>query len=476
MDYTCLTNDSLIHIFSWFHVDDLIRASYVCKVWHEAAETPWLWREMCLKRWGFCNISALAAEYGKQAWKCYFLSRSNLEMRMTEGKSGGHYICKGLRGHKGRVVGCVYLSGNSPELPDFRSFTPIVCSASSDGTVRAWDIQQGEQLWCSPVQSPLTGMVAEPGCGRVITSDTTGLVKAWDSQNGQEMSSYSSASPQCTLLPFSVDGSSYLAVGTSQGSVHTLASPSLSKLSSLVVCDTFKVNLLLASPDKKWIFAGTTENMEMSPKVFSSQSVTCPSEDEDSLCQCLPVFVCCAAVFLPSQPARTAMVHYRDFSHTRHSKTLSVFDLSIKKTRYKSEVQVEPVAEFDVVFESGSSNILLEGKGSGTLIVAADRELRVYTLKGQLLCSFKDHVQPITSVCVDSFRVVTASQDLSLRVLTWKVDRDSGLTLDSRYHLLGGSHTMFRGFSRVVCDYSSIVASVEAADGKDVLKAYTFNA
>lgn len=48
----------------------------------------------------------------------------------------------------------------------------------------------------------------------------------------------------------------------------------------------------------------------------------------------------------------------------------------------------------------------------------------------------------------DSFRVVTASRDLSLRVLTWRNDRDSGLTLESRYHLLGGSHTMSRYCNR----------------------------
>lgn len=396
---------------------------------------------------------------------------------MTKGRSGGDYTCKSLRGHTGRVVGCVYLSGNSPQLPDFWSSTPTVCSSSSDGTVRAWDVQQGVQLWCSPVQSPLTGMVADGGHGGVITSDSTGLLKAWDGQSGQEMSFYSSASPQCTLLPYSMEGSSFLSVGTSQGSVHTLTSPSLSKLSTLVVCDTFKVNLLLASPDKKWILAGTTENMDMSPKVLSSQSVTCPSEKEDLLCQCLPVSGCSAAAFLPSQPARLATVHCKNNSHlnTHHNKVLSVFDIIIKKTRLKTEIQVEQVEKFELVFEGRTSDILLEGKGSSTLVVAAHRELKVYTVKGELICSFKDHTEPICSICVDSFRVVTASRDLSLRVLTWKTDRDKGLTLESRYHLLGGSHSMSRGFSYVVCDYSTIVASVEAVDGKDVLKAYSFN-
>ncbi|XP_036843804.1 F-box/WD repeat-containing protein 12 isoform X2 [Oncorhynchus mykiss] len=432
---------------------------------------------MCLQRWGFCNIAVLGSEHGKQTWKSYFLRRSHLELKMTKGRSGGDYTCKSLRGHTGRVVGCVYLSGNSPQLPDFWSSTPTVCSSSSDGTVRAWDVQQGVQLWCSPVQSPLTGMVADGGHGGVITSDSTGLLKAWDGQSGQEMFFYSSASPQCTLLPYSLEGSSFLSVGTSQGSVHTLTSPSLSKLSTLVVCDTFKVNLLLASPDKKWILAGTTENMDMSPKVLSSQSVTCPSEEEDPLCQCLPVSGCSAAAFLPSQPARLATVHCKDNSHsnTHHNKVLSVFDVIIKKTRFKTEIQVEQVEKFELVFEGRASDILLEGKGSSTLVVAAHRELKVYTVKGELLCSFKDHTEPICSICVDSFRVVTASRDLSLRVLTWKTDRDKGLTLESRYHLLGGSHSMSRGFSYVVCDYSTIVASVEAVDGKDVLKAYSFN-
>lgn len=35
-----------------------------------------------------------------------------------------------------------------------------------------------------------------------------------------------------------------------------------------MVCDTFKVNILLVSPDKKWITAGTKDNDDLSPKVF----------------------------------------------------------------------------------------------------------------------------------------------------------------------------------------------------------------
>lgn len=76
-------------------------------------------------------------------------------------------------------------------------------------------------------------------------------------------------------------------------------------------------------------------------QVLSSQSVTCPSEKEDLLCQCLPVSGCSAAAFLPSQPARLATVHCKNNSHlnTHHNKVLSVFDIIIKKTRLKTEIQ-----------------------------------------------------------------------------------------------------------------------------------------
>ncbi|XP_071401059.1 F-box/WD repeat-containing protein 12 [Centroberyx affinis] len=466
-----LTGDCLIQIFTFFNEEDLISVSSVCKDWHEAAETPWLWRRMCLQRWGFCNLAAVGSEHVRQAWKIYYLQRSHLDMKMTKGRSGGDYTCKSLRGHTGRVVGLVYLKGNLPQLPDLCNCKAVVCSASTDGTVRAWNIQNGAELWCSPVQSPLTAIVSDGEHGVVITADSTGLVKTWQGQTGQEAASYSAASPHCTLLQYNINNSCFLSVGTSQGSVCTLAGSALTRKSSLVVCDSFKVNILLVSPDKKWILAGTKDNDDLSPKVICTESLTSPSEDEEPLCQCLPVSGCQVAVFIPTQPARLAIIHHKGRSH---NKALTVLDVSIKKTKYKTEIQVQQVESFSLTLNSRASYILLEAKDSNTLVVAADRGLWVYSLKGALLASFEDHTASISSICVDSFRVVTASRDLSLRVLTWRNDKDQGLTLESRYHLLGGSHTMSRGFTHVACDYSSIVASVEGNDGKDVLKAYSF--
>ncbi|XP_061650197.1 F-box/WD repeat-containing protein 12 [Phyllopteryx taeniolatus] len=472
MDPQHLIDDCLIHIFTFLTEEDLIRASGVCTVWHNAAETPCLWRRMCLQRWGFCSQAVLERPHVNHSWKTYFLRRSHLETKMKEGRTGG-YTCTSLRGHAGRIVGLVYLQRSSPLGPDLWNTPTTVCSASTDGTVRAWNIQNGQLRWCSAKQSPLSSIVSDEQRDFVITADSAGLIKVWQGQTGQEVASNSAASTRCTLLQYNKDSDWFLSVGTGQGTLCTLAGTALTKKSSIMVCDSFNVNILLVSPDKKWIIAGSKDNVDLTPKVIYADSLTSPCEDEDPLCQLVPVTGCQAAVFIPTQSARLAMVHCKERTN---NKALTVFDVSIKKSKYMSQIQVQQVESFPLTLNSTSSNILLEAKDSNSIVMAADHHLWVYSLKGTLLASFKEHTMPITSICVDSFRVVTASQDLSLHVLTWKHDRDRGLTLESRYQLLGGSHTMSRGFSHVSCDYCSIVGSVEGKDGKDILKAYTFSA
>ncbi|MEQ2239553.1 hypothetical protein ILYODFUR_005587, partial [Ilyodon furcidens] len=330
-----LIGDCLIHIFTFLAEDDLISVSTVCKDWYEAAETPWLWRRICLQRWSFCNLAALGGDHLNHSWKRYFQRRCHLEKNMTQGRSGD-YTCKSLRGHTGRVVGLVYLQGNSSLMPDLSKSSAVVCTASTDGTVRAWNIQNGENLWCSPVQSPLTKIIVDEKQEVIITSDSAGLIMTWQGQTGQQLASFSTASSHCTLLQYNINNNWFLTVGTGQGSICTLADLTLTKTSSLMVCDSFRVDILLVSPDKKWIVAGTKENADLSLKVIYSESLTSPSEDEGTLCQSVPVPGCQAAVFIPTQPARLAIIHHTEL---RGNKALTVFDVSIKKMKYKTEIQ-----------------------------------------------------------------------------------------------------------------------------------------
>lgn len=61
-------------------------------------------------------------------------------------------------------------------------------------------------------------------------------------------------------------------------------------------------------------------------------------------------------------------------------------------------VTVQQVESF--ALSTGASEILLEAKNSNCFVLAADQELLVYSLKGDLLASFKDHTMPISSIWV----------------------------------------------------------------------------
>lgn len=71
---------------------------------------------------------------------------------------------------------------------------------------------QGELLWCSPVQSPLTGIISDEQRDVAITADSTGIIKAWQGQTGQEVASFSTASPHCSLLQYNLNNTWLLAV------------------------------------------------------------------------------------------------------------------------------------------------------------------------------------------------------------------------------------------------------------------------
>lgn len=71
-------------------------------------------------------------------------------------------------------------------------------------------------------------------------------------------------------------------------------------------------------------------------QVFSTQSVCCPVEGDEAVCVSLPVSGCAAAAFFPFQPARVVVVHA---AAALNHKAVSVFDISMKRSRYKQEAQ-----------------------------------------------------------------------------------------------------------------------------------------
>lgn len=81
-------------------------------------------------------------------------------------------------------------------------------------------------------------------------------------------------------------------------------------------------------------------------------------------------------------------------------------------------IAVQQVESFPLTLSTRSSQILLEAKDSNCLVLAADQELRVYSLKGALLASFKDHTMPISSIYVVSwFLMCKTMKEIFLHLL-----------------------------------------------------------
>ncbi|XP_021562110.1 F-box/WD repeat-containing protein 12-like isoform X4 [Carlito syrichta] len=133
-----LGQHELLHVFSFLGARDLLRAAQVDKVWNEVSETKELWRQLCLRRWSSCRGPQMVL--GTQTWKQYYLCRSRLEFRMESGRPGKDFLCKAIAGHTGEIRDLAYISPNECRLDGKEK--SVVCTVSSDCTVRAWDVHE----------------------------------------------------------------------------------------------------------------------------------------------------------------------------------------------------------------------------------------------------------------------------------------------------------------------------------------------
>ncbi|XP_061474161.1 F-box/WD repeat-containing protein 12 isoform X2 [Rhineura floridana] len=467
MSAESLTLDCVIQIFSYLEVPDLLRAAQVNKTWKEAAGTASLWRNMCLRRWAFCNISV---NPGMQTWKKYYLYRSNLEYKKVSGRPSVDYTCKAMRGHKGIINDMAYLSDNEHTFATGK-VKSVVCTTSSDSTVRAWDVQEGTQIWSSPQQeAPLENIITFPLCKLVATTDCRGMIKLWHGDTGEELAAFSASSSSCSVAAYTINNKPFLTVGTEEGKLYTLAAADLSQISQAKVFQNCGIDLSLCSPDGLWIVVCPTDHA-LSPKVCYTHCAT-NTEDELMLSSPLPITdQCLVTCWLPSEPARIAILH----KEQTNFRIVSLDVVIEKKSKYKMSITAQQVADFTLPGqEPWMTKIIMKGFGKQTILIAAGLELKLYSLVGTELMAFKDHHKIITSIWVDPFHVVTSSMDLSLRVYSWKNDNKFSLLI-SRYHLLGGSHRWSSGFRSVACDDVSIVGVVAGTDGTDILRAYSFN-
>nr|XP_014430444.1 F-box/WD repeat-containing protein 12-like [Pelodiscus sinensis] len=202
-----------------------------------------------------------------QTWKEYYLHRSKLEHHMASGRPSADYTCLAMRGHKGKIVAMAYLSNNE-HVFGAGKLRSVVCTASTDGTIRAWQVQEGIQIWSSPTQEvPFVKVITVPQYKLAISTDAHGTIKVWDGETGEELAAFSTSSSSCSLVTFSVNKQLFLAAATAGGAIYILEVPNLNQVSHITAFQNSSIDLLLCSPDKQWLVAGSTENADTSLKV-----------------------------------------------------------------------------------------------------------------------------------------------------------------------------------------------------------------
>ncbi|XP_052584910.1 F-box/WD repeat-containing protein 12-like isoform X2 [Peromyscus californicus insignis] len=452
----------LVHVFSFLEARDLLRAGQVNKVWNEVSMTKELWRQLCLRRWASCKAFPMVV--GTQTWRQYYFCRSELEFRVESGRPQD-FVCKSISGHTGKIDQLAYVTPHEYRF-DERAKS-VVCTVSSDCTVRAWDLHEGTEVWSSPVQpAPLMSLVAYPLLQLVVTVDTQGLIIGWKAETGSLWASFCLPTFCSSMEACGHSEGPFLMVACAEGTLYTLTVPQLQVVSKVATFSHTSVSLT-CSPDQQWVFV-FAQGSDLGPKVFYTQSLLYPSEDGLPVSTSLPVRLSSRACWAPEEAARLMVMH-RDVRGMHL--VITTFDLKASKSRDRVSILEQQLASFPL--PDTMTPHLMQGHGSQVILLASRSELVLFTIHGLQLMAFQDHQRPITSMWVDPTCVITSSLDLSLRVYVWNKKKTCPV-LKSCCQLLGGSHRWASGFTHVKSDSMSIAGVEARSNGTSILRSYCY--
>ncbi|XP_039084000.1 F-box/WD repeat-containing protein 12 [Hyaena hyaena] len=455
----------MFKIFSFLDAFSLLQASQVNREWNRAAENHHLWRNLCLKKWSFCNFSTCL---GSQTWKQFFLKQTKLEYRMALAKPED-FVFKEATGNLGILGPIAYLSGNGPTMDGQER--SVICTVSSKHMLYAWDVQEGTTIWSSPVQqSSIKHLATLPHLHLAVTVDLEGTVKVWNCQDRDALAAFPISKACFSLEVCLTKDGPFLMVGNSEGDIYTLTVPEL-RCVSKVHAFKYNVDLLCCSPDKKWIFAsGTHQNIL--PRVFFAECLLKPSEGKSPLSLSIPFSSCCRACWAPRRTSRVTLMYRRgSFKKTG----FTTFDLMTEKTGDRTVIQAHQIATFLLPLHM-ESPIWMEASDGNMIIFESGPYLFLFTISGHQLQRFEDHQRTIGNVWADSLHVLTTSMDDSLHVYMWE-EEGRYPYLKSCCHLehIGSNLAPSCYVSKAVCDNMSIVCVVSKSRESSSLVMYSLH-
>ena len=184
--------------------------------------------------------------------------------------------------HSGLVTAIVYSSDGKR-----------LATACSDGLVRIWDPESGNQLRLLHDRRPrlVTAIAFSPNGQWLAAADEGKRITIWEVENGKEVSSFAAPQGAVETIAFSPDGKSIACGGTAQKIfVHEVPSgklrfelPPTSANGRQPAAHTPRVHAVAYSPDGRWIVSaggnGTArlwKAEEPSPSVLSVQAQSGP--------------------------------------------------------------------------------------------------------------------------------------------------------------------------------------------------------
>ncbi|XP_058535153.1 F-box/WD repeat-containing protein 12 [Ochotona princeps] len=420
-------------------------------------------RRLCLWRWSDGKLNWGCDGLVKE-WKKSYLWMTRQERQMTLAKADD-FIYKETTEEVGMMGLTAYMWKNNPRIDDM---TPVVCTVSSIDRLHTWDVRKGNLKWTSPeLSGSITHLKTVPQMRIAVTMDTSRAINVWDCVCDDAVSTFVMPYRCYSLEAFiSMDGP-ILTVGDITGDIYTFTLPELNQISR-VKAFQFRIDVLLCSPHKQWVFACGLQQHTYS-KVFLMENLLKPSAGPCASFS-LPFLSCIQANWIPNRESKIVLM-YQSVPRKIGFMTLS---LTTKKIGDKTNIEVCEVGNFLLPNHIDGSDWM--GVSEEELIIlGSGTYLFIFTTNGILLRQVDDHLTAIMHLRVDHIRVLATTVDGSLHLYAWEEGgRYPYLKKCCELKSVTPNFTLDRYFYDAICDNDSIVRVVSSeTSGFSILMLYT---
>ncbi|KAL1781445.1 F-box/WD repeat-containing protein 12 [Sigmodon hispidus] len=466
----------MLKIFSYLDAFSLLQAAQVNKTWNEVADSDFLWRMLCLKRWHCCDIPLEVL--GAQSWKEYFLRQTRQEHSMSRAKPedfvyremSGDFVIAGVEGK------ACYLSGSG--LTRDGQGKSVVCVVTSMNRLTTWNIREswglrdgstlnmemltGVMTWVSPEQPTcIIRLTTFPELHLAITVDIESTIKVWNCYDRDALATNTMFNICLSLRAVLTESGPIILAGDFSGNIHIFRIPDLYPISTVQAFE-FSITQLHCSPQKKWVFLNQKYS-HVFPKVFLMNSLLRPSEYSTPVFGFISVTLCLRAVWTPRREDRITLMYLSDPHRIPAFVTL---DMKFLKPDLGCKMgwKVRLVASF--MLPQDIQNTRWMGVSDKNMIVCSSgTALSVFTIPLPVLGSDLNSC-PLTSghPLKDSLRVIVTFIDGSFEVYVWE---ERSPVLRKCYLLQNMRHLGQQSpQSKTLCDNVSITRVVTKGMGR----------